>query len=272
MVDGFTNGEGIPISVKPISEEEPELEPEHEPEIHNTQSSLSPNFWDQDFLDRLQHPQSQPPTNQTTTTATQNIHGSIMYEFLDTPQQNIIQPPPYTTPRNAYMPHYQSTCQENSMLNFGYNDPNQAGPSNTNYSSFHDPNQAGPSNTNYPTNNNPQYDNPMYNNPNYNRPPTPTNLLSHFSPGIDFNFDNPGNQTDYGNLSLGRLSMNSNEQFLDLGWPTREHDVSLTLGHSTQIQPTTDNDDEDQHDPQEIHRERNRRRVTRRRCGTGHFL
>lgn len=32
-----------------------------------------------------------------------------MYEFLDTPQHNIIQPPPYATPRNAYVPHDEST-------------------------------------------------------------------------------------------------------------------------------------------------------------------
>jgi len=41
--------------------------------------------------------------------------------------------------------------------------------------------------------NNPQY--PMYTNQNYNPPPTPTNLLSHFS----------------------SASLNSNEQFLDMG-------------------------------------------------------
>jgi len=167
-----------------------------------------------------------------------------MYEFLDTPQQNIIQPPPYTSPRNAYDPHYQSTNQQNSMPNYGYNDPNQASTSNTNYFSYNDPNQPGPSNTNYPPFNNPQY--PMYPNQNYNHPPTPTNLLSHFSPA----------------------SFNSNEQFLDMGWPTREHDVSLSLGYGSQIQSTTDNNDEDQHDSQ-VNRGRNRRR---RGCGTGGHL
>nr|ABD32652.1 hypothetical protein MtrDRAFT_AC150441g10v1 [Medicago truncatula] len=61
-----------------------------------------------------------------------------MYEFLDTPQQNIIQPPPYTSPRNAYEPHYQSTYQQNSMTNYGYNDSNQASTFNNNYFSYND--------------------------------------------------------------------------------------------------------------------------------------
>jgi len=92
--------------------------------------------------------------------------------------------------------------------------------------------------------NNRQY--PMYTKQNYNHPPTPTYLLSHFSPA----------------------SLNFNEQFLDMGWPTREHDVSLSLGYGSQIQSTTDNNDEDQHDPQ-VNRGRNRRR---RGCGTtGHL-
>jgi len=84
----------------------------------------------------------------------------------------------------------------------------------------------------------------MYTNQNYNHPPTPTNLLSHFSPA----------------------SLNSNEQFMDMGWPIREHDVSL--GYGGQIQSTTYNIDEGQHDPQ-VNRGRNRRR---RGCGTtGHL-
>jgi len=83
-------------------------------------------------------------------------------------------------------------------------------------------------------------------NQNYNHPPTPTNLLSHFSPA----------------------SLNSNEQFLDMGWPTREHDVSLSLGYGSQIQSTTDNIDEGQHDPQ-VNRGRNRRRQG---CGTAGHL
>jgi hypothetical protein len=112
-----------------------EQEPESQPEIHNNQTPIHDDFWDQDIFSQLQDHQSQPHT-------TQNTQGSVMYEFLDTPQQNIIQPPPYTSPRNAYEPHYQS--------NYGYNDPNQASTSNTNYFSYNDPNQAGPSNTNYP--------------------------------------------------------------------------------------------------------------------------
>jgi hypothetical protein len=222
----------ISVVTKPSnSDPDPDIEqePERQPEIHNNQTPIHDDFWDQDIFSQLQDHQSQPHT-------TQNTQGSVMYEFLDTPQQNIIQPPPYTSPRNAYEPHYQS--------NYGYNDPNQASTSNTNYFSYNDPNQAGPSNTNYPPYNNPQY--PMYTNQNYNYPPTPTNLLSHFSPA----------------------SINSNEQFLDMGWPTREHDVSLSLGYGSQIQPTTDNNDEDQHDSQ-VNRGRNRRR---RGCGTGGHL
>jgi len=124
------------------------------------------------------------------------------------------------------------------MPNYGYNNPNQASTSNTNYFSYNDPNQAGPSNTNYPL------QQPTI--PNVHHPPTPTNLLSHFS----------------------RASFNSNEQFLDMGWPTREHDMSLSLGYGRQIQSTTDNNDEDQHDSQ-VNRGRNRRR---RGCGTGGHL
>ena len=86
----------------------------------------------------------------------------------------------------------------------------------------------------------------MYTNQNYNHPPTPTNLLSHFSPA----------------------SLDSNELFLDMGWPTREHDVSLSLGYGSQIQSTTDNIDEGQHDPQ-VNRGRNRRR---RGCRTAGHL
>jgi len=134
----------ISIDTKPShSDPDEEEQPEHEPEIHNDQPPIHDDFWDQDIFSQLQDHQSQPQT-------TQNIHGSVMYEFLDTPQQNIIQPPPYTSPRNAYEPHYQSTYQQSSMPNFGYNDPNQASTSNNNYFSYNDPNQAGPSNTNYP--------------------------------------------------------------------------------------------------------------------------
>jgi len=54
-----------------------------------------------------------------------------------------------------------------------------------------------------------------------------------------------------------------------MGWPTREHDVSLSLGYgSNQIQSTTDNNDEDQHDPQ-VNRGRHRRRQG---CGTARHL
>ncbi|XP_039684471.1 uncharacterized protein [Medicago truncatula] len=136
----------ISVETKPSDsdpDEQEEPEPEHEPEIHNNQTPIHDDFWDQDIFSQLQDHQSQPHT-------TQNIHGSVMYEFLDTPQQNIIQPPPYTSPRNAYEPQYQSTYQQNSMPNYGYNDPNQATTSNNNYFSYNDPNQAGPSNTNYP--------------------------------------------------------------------------------------------------------------------------
>jgi len=55
---------------------------------------------------------------------------------------------------------------------------------------------------------------------------------------------------------------------MDMGWPTREHDVSLSLGYGSQIQSTTDNIDEGQHDPQ-VNRGRNRRR---RGCGTAGHL
>jgi len=55
---------------------------------------------------------------------------------------------------------------------------------------------------------------------------------------------------------------------MDMGWPTREHDVSLSLGYGSQIQSTTDNIDEGQHDPQ-VNRGRNRQR---RGCGiAGHL-
>nr|ABD32653.1 hypothetical protein MtrDRAFT_AC150441g11v1 [Medicago truncatula] len=47
---------------------------------------------------------------------------------------------------------------------------------------------------------------------------------------------------------------------------TREHDVSL--GYGSQIQSTTDNNDEDQHDPQ-VNRGRHHRR---RGCGTAGHL
>jgi len=53
-----------------------------------------------------------------------------------------------------------------------------------------------------------------------------------------------------------------------MGWPTREHDVSLLLGYGSQIQSTTDNNDEDEHDPQ-VNRGRHRQR---RGCGTGGHL
>ena len=92
--------------------------------------------------------------------------------------------------------------------------------------------------------NNPQY--PMYINQNYNHPPTPTNLLSHFY----------------------LASLNSNEQFLNMGWPTKEHDVPLSLGYGSQVQSTADNNDEDQHDPQ-VNCGRNHRR---RGCGTAGHL
>ncbi|KEH37230.1 hypothetical protein MTR_2g436380 [Medicago truncatula] len=164
----------ISIDTKPSdSDPDEEEEAEHKPEIHTNQTPIHYIFGIKTFFSQLQDHQSQPHT-------TQKIHGSVTYEFLDTLQQNIIQQPPYTSPRNAYEPHYQSTYQQNSLPNYGYNDPNQASTSNSNYFSYNDPNQAGPSNTNYPPYNNPQY--PMYTNQNYNHPPTPTNLLSQFSP------------------------------------------------------------------------------------------
>ncbi|RHN51062.1 hypothetical protein MtrunA17_Chr6g0464331 [Medicago truncatula] len=92
----------ISIDTKPLdSDPDEEEEPEHEPEIHNNQTPIHDDFWNQDIFSQLQDHQSQQHT-------TQNIHGSVMYEFLDNPQQNIIQPPPYTSPKNAHEPHYQS--------------------------------------------------------------------------------------------------------------------------------------------------------------------
>lgn len=105
---------------------------------------------------------------------------------------------------------------------------------------YHDPNKFGPSKTNYPAYNNPQYNNTIYNNPRYNRPQTPTNLLAQFNqfaPAIEFDFGNTsGFDVEYSRPSLSRLSLNSNDnQFLDVGWSTREHDVSLTLAHKCQM-------------------------------------
>ena len=78
----------ISIDTKPSdSDPDEEEEPEHIPEIHNNQAPIHDDFWDQDIFAQLKDPQSHPHT-------TQNIHGSVMYEFPETLQQNIIQPPP----------------------------------------------------------------------------------------------------------------------------------------------------------------------------------
>ena len=72
----------------------------------------------------------------------------------------------------------------------------------------------------------------------------------------------PGLDAEYDQQSLNRLSLNSNDKhFLDVGWPSREHDVSLTLGQSCQIQATTNNNDEDQTEPEVVHRQRSRRQI-----------
>jgi len=59
----------------------------------------------------------------------------------------------------------------------------------------------------------------MYSNTNYNHPPTPTNLLSQFIPGDEFDFVNiPGLDAECGQQSLSSLSLNSNDNhFLDVG-------------------------------------------------------
>jgi len=126
----------------------------------------------------------------------------------------------------------------------------------------------------------------MCNNTNYNHPPTPTNLPSQFIMGDEFDFVNtPGLDAKYGQQSLSRLSLNSNDNhFLDVGWPSRKHNVSLTLGQSSQMQATTNNNGEDQTKPEVVHRQRSRRQIIheprrnpdsnapRPWCGTYHQL
>jgi len=249
----------------PQSDSEPEIEPE--PQNYNNQEEPEPDdFWEQRFLSTL--------PNQTTNT-TQHTHGSIMFDFLNTPQQNIIQQPPYTSPRYDYAPHGESTYIQNSMQHTSYHDPNEVGPSNASYPNYD--NQ---------TYNNQQNNNTMYNNTNYNHPPTPTNLLSQFISGDEFDFVNtPDLGIQYGQQSMSRLSLNSNDNhFLDVGWPSREHDVSLTLGQSSQMQATTNNNDEDQIEPEVVHRQWSRHQIIheprrnpdsntpRPWCGTYHQL
>jgi len=95
----------------------------------------------------------------------------------------------------------------------------------------------------------------------------------------------PGLDAEFGQQSLSRLSLNSNDNhFLDVGWPSREHDVSLTLGQSSLMQATTNNNDEDQTEPEVVHRQLSRRQIIheprrnpdrnapRSWCGTYHQL
>ncbi|AES60817.1 hypothetical protein MTR_1g071230 [Medicago truncatula] len=202
-----------------------ELEPEYvsEPELENN-NNIPPS---PHFFPRLHQRFTDPSNYQTTIDPTTILPQTSDFSFLDlnTPLHQIIPPPPYTTPRNHYLPSIGSS----------YNDLNQPG---TSYS-------------NNPQVNNQNYNNQIYKNPHYNHPPTPTDPYPQFTPGIEYNFSIfPANDAEFGQSSLGRLSLNSIEdnQFLNTAWPTREDDLSLTLGQSSQVH-------NDQTDGQPIHRQ-----------------
>jgi hypothetical protein len=218
-------------------ESEPEFVSDPEPE-NNNNIPPSPSFFsglDQRFTD--------PSNYQTTTDPTTLAPQTSDFAFLDlnTPLHQIIAPPPYTTPRDHYPPSIGSSYTNDYMSTYAYNDLNQPG---TSY-------------TNNPQANNQNFNNQMYSNPHYNYPPTPTDLYPQFTPGPEFNFSiSPANDAEFGQSSLGRLSLNSIEenQFLNTTWPSREDDVSLTLGQSSQVH-------NDETDDQPIHRQRSRRQI-----------
>jgi len=194
-------------------ESEPEFVLDPKPENNNNISPSSSFFsgLDQRFTD--------PSNYQTTTDPTTLVPQTSDFAFLDlnTPLHQIIPPSPYTTPRDHYPPSIWSFYMNDYMPTYAYNDLNQPGTSYTN---------------------NPQANYQNYNNPHYNHPPTLTDLYPQFTPGAEYKFSiSPANDVEVGQSSLGRLSLNSIEdnQFLNTAWPSREDDVSLTLGQSSQV-------------------------------------
>jgi hypothetical protein len=98
---------------------------------------------------------------------------------------------------------------------------------------YNDLNKNGTSYLNNPQANNQTYNNQIYNNAHYHNPPTPTDLYPRFTPASEYKFlIFPANDVEFGQTSLSRLSLNSivDNLFLNTSWPTREDDVSLTLG------------------------------------------
>lgn len=225
-----------PPPPQPQPQPEPE-QPHTEHQPHQDTDDFSFSLNSQNLISQLQNDFSHIPSYNTTQPTPSYPH---MFD-LNTPQQNIIQPPPYSTP--GYH-GYGAGPSNTSLPHYGYG----AGPS-----------EAGTSNPTYPPTNYP-----------------PINLEHVYSPPppdeFNFIYSPQGCDGEFSHQNLCRLSMTSteNEPFLDSLWPGRRDagdNVQLTqmsLGQSSQMPQPTFDEDEDDFDPPQAHRQRTPQPAVRR--------